>query len=458
MCGHVGVVGPTTILEERIFNQMLVMDSVRGTDSTGIAVVPRTGEVKVAKELGDPYLLFDTKRHVKAMSGSQRCIIGHNRYATMGNVSNKNAHPFEFETLVGAHNGTLTSKWRLEDATDFTVDSENLFHHINKKGLKDALTKMSGAWALVWWDKEHSTLNFLRNKERTLYWAMTEDKKFMYWASEMWMIQAALGRNGVKCDTPEMFKEDIHYSIPVDNAGVMGKVTARHAPSTYTYPVYVPQQNVKQQAPWAVPHKPVNNVVVLPKLPEVKKQGVVPSLTNPQPSRSGYAYSKGVRMELLECCSDRHGASYYACFDDSMPAAKIRLYYNTHNIKKPNIRLGEEIIADIGEMRADGAEGMYYKVVASSVAWEEEDEGDPVGPSQELEDDTVNDAVYPGHTSKMLNMTDWVSQYGDCVWCSTPILPTDRHALTTEGQCLCHDCVSDAQISEYVQIAGGIRN
>lgn len=447
MCGHVGVVGPVTFSEEKIFNQMLVFDSVRGTDSTGIAVVPRIGEVKIAKELGDPYLLFDTKRHTKAMAGSQRCIIGHNRYATVGNVSNKNAHPFEFATVVGAHNGTLTSKWKLEDAKDFSVDSENLFHHIDKKGLKDALNFMAGAWALVWWDKVNESINFLRNKERPLYWAMTEDRKFMYWASEVWMIQAALGRNNVKFSAPEAFKEDVHYSIPVDMNGVLGKAIARNAHATYTPPpVYVPFKQGNHNG-WGG-NTLADKVTQLPvKEPEVKKEGVVPETTSNQISKSGYAFTKGVRIELLDCCSDRNGAPYFACFDDSMPAANIRLYYKPKHVPTPNKLLGEEIYVNIGEMKIDGSEGMYYKVVGSSVDWDNAPWREP-----------VNDAVYPGHDGTDYDMNDWIGKYGDCAWCSSAILPTDKHAMTTEGQCLCSSCVSDPEVGQYVQLSGGVRN
>lgn len=37
-----------------------------------------------------------------------------------------------------------------------------------------------------------------RNQERTLFVAITDDKKSLFWASESWMLCTALARNGIK--------------------------------------------------------------------------------------------------------------------------------------------------------------------------------------------------------------------------------------------------------------------
>jgi len=181
MCGLVGVAGEVNITAEKAFRNLLILDSLRGEDSTGIASIKKVdGNVLVAKALGDPFQLFDTKVFDRAVRGTSKAILGHNRYATTGAVTARNAHPFEFNSLVGVHNGTLTNKWSLEDHKDFSVDSENLYHHIEKKGLRNAMDVANGAWALVWWDKIEETLNFLRNKERPLFFCYNESNTSLF--------------------------------------------------------------------------------------------------------------------------------------------------------------------------------------------------------------------------------------------------------------------------------------
>lgn len=212
MCGIVAVFGDISVKVEQAFKQMLIFDSVRGLDSTGVAVIARTGEVSIVKEVGNPFYVLECSRFEKAMKGSIKGLIGHNRAATTGRVLRKNAHPFETDNLVGVHNGTISSKFDIPGHVPFDTDSEALYNCIDNQGVETTIPLLTGAWSLIWYDKEFEEINLLRNAERPMTYAFTKDKKTLFCASEMWMIFAACHRNGVDIGDVVSTTENVHYT------------------------------------------------------------------------------------------------------------------------------------------------------------------------------------------------------------------------------------------------------
>ncbi len=198
MCGLIGIAGKLEFKDEATIKRLLIYDYFRGPDSTGIAVVDKeASSAKVVKIASHPLDLFDMNKFKTALIGYQSSVfMGHNRAATRGVVNGINAHPYEFGHIVGAHNGTLDlSSFRaLEDALGekFDVDSQAIFAAIAKLGIKKTVPLLQGAWALVWFDFEEKTLNFLRNKERPFWYAYSKEFDRIFWASEWPMIDAAL--------------------------------------------------------------------------------------------------------------------------------------------------------------------------------------------------------------------------------------------------------------------------
>lgn len=176
---------------------MLIVDSIRGSDSTGF-VTAKGDESTVFKIAGDPYFAKENKTYDRTLMKAANVLIGHNRYATTGKITRLNAHPFDFPNVVGVHNGTLTNKWALPDGHTFDVDSEALYNAIDTLGVAPAIGKALGAWSLVWFNKKQKTINFLRNDERPMSLCFSEDKKTLFFASEAHMLQWILVRNGVK--------------------------------------------------------------------------------------------------------------------------------------------------------------------------------------------------------------------------------------------------------------------
>lgn len=226
MCGIVGMAGNLNTQHAKMFRNMLFFDTNRGLDSTGVVYVPMTlsGEIKVEKDVGAPSNLwefndseiFNDEGRYKTIP---RALIGHNRKATKGKITRENAHPFSFNHIHGVHNGSLINYSKLEGYEEFDVDSKCIFKTIEEKGIEHCWANFHGPAALVWWDDEEKTLNFIRNKERPLVFAQNKAKNALFWASEPWMIIMAANLakiellpvdedKGIYCKN---FTENYHY-------------------------------------------------------------------------------------------------------------------------------------------------------------------------------------------------------------------------------------------------------
>lgn len=218
MCGLVGIVGSINATENKVFRDLLRLDVIRGPHSTGIAAQKRYNhETAIVKKAMLPDELFDLKATSKVFNdyGTTRILLGHNRWATQGAINHVNAHPFEMDTIIGAHNGTLRNQTLLPDHHDFDVDSENIFHSFEKIGVRDTVKKLHGAYALTWFEKDDDRMNFLRNEERTLYYCFKDNNKTFFYASEKWMLEVALSRHGLKHQGILAFEPHFHYKLEI---------------------------------------------------------------------------------------------------------------------------------------------------------------------------------------------------------------------------------------------------
>lgn len=236
MCCLNGIAGNLQFQDEFTMKRFLLFGYFRGEHSTGMAAIRTNGDAVIAKIDSNPINLWDMGQFKSALNGSaSRAFLGHNRQATRGGVNTANAHPFKVDHITGMHNGTLDYKSlrRLEQALEesFSVDSLAIITGIAKLGIEETLAlceegkdAKEGAWALVWHDQKEGTLNFIRNKHRSLYYAFEEGFKRMFWASEWWMIREAMeeSTNKYKVYSEKkkdktigyfLFDEDIHYKF-----------------------------------------------------------------------------------------------------------------------------------------------------------------------------------------------------------------------------------------------------
>lgn len=215
MCGHVGVAGTITRDGVDAFCDLLHFDTRRGPHSTGVLAVGRgkDPDCDVVKMAVPALYLMETKLFDQKVTTGKSVLLGHNRFATVGKINRANAHPFEFEHVIGAHNGTIAYSDRdcIIGGDKFDTDSEGIFNMINELGVEQTIPELYGAWALVWYDKRDHSINFIRNSERELYYVLAEDGKSLWWASEAGMLHAALRRRGIAYETAWMLPENSYH-------------------------------------------------------------------------------------------------------------------------------------------------------------------------------------------------------------------------------------------------------
>lgn len=476
ICGIVGAIGNIDGNVEKAVQQMLIFDTVRGEHSTGLLGVKKFDDEDyiLAKQVGNPHELFDTQAYKKIMGSSSRILIGHNRYATQGKVNKFNAHPFDFDTLVGVHNGSLTNKYQLHEGSVWDVDSQCLYAHIQAKGIEDALRVARGAFALVWWDKESNHVNFIRNEERPLYYALTEKmaQPVMFFASEPWMIEVAAMRNNIVIHEPNQFEVGLLHSIPVGKGGVLGKPVIRpveFAPPVQTIHYY----NRGQQTT-----KPAVNVSVRGGNVKVTEGNVeAPTSTTTATTGAGanvvalpkktsvmdplFAASKGISFEAICIQEDDKQARFVACFCPSHPYLEVRLYQHTAGDRIFNA-IGCVFEGDVSSFVMHSSTGGYYKISPHSVKiieWPTKAAGMQVD-DDEVDEDTPTESdpfenMAPDHHGKDIDLGTWMRKYSSCVFCSENILPNDLEdgaRFTKEGEILCKGCAEDTELSRYVEL------
>ena len=157
MCGIVAYVGSRDCVP--ILLEGLARLEYRGYDSAGLAVVARSGGLRVHKAKGR---VADLSASLPArFKGSPG--IGHTRWATHGEPSDINAHPHVAGTVAVVHNGIIENADELRakliaEGAEFTseTDSEVLAHLIARsdhgdleESVREALTAVVGTYGIA---------------------------------------------------------------------------------------------------------------------------------------------------------------------------------------------------------------------------------------------------------------------------------------------------------------------
>lgn len=263
MCGIVGLVtaynnGPS-MEEMNVFRDMLVFDSVRGFDSTGVFGVTNKGNVHIVKGAmtGAEFVTNeDYKDWAMTQNYSGQVLVGHNRWATRGTINDANAHPFyKDDKIVLVQNGTFKGGHKHLANTD--VDTEAIAHLLAREdNIETALQQVDAAYALVWYNTETKSLYLIRNDERPLYIAYT-DQGSMLFASEPNFIMGACYRNNLKLKgAPYLLRDYNLVKITLDDGSwdsdnINGDYKFRQEQTGYD----VSYRNFRHQFNnWGLPH------------------------------------------------------------------------------------------------------------------------------------------------------------------------------------------------------------
>lgn len=210
MCGLIGV-GSTFFGKGHLdfFEQGLIANTIRGWHGTGaMSVKQKSGEERVVKSGCDGFTYLTIKQAQELITEKDLILLaGHNRYATKGEVNNHNSHPFRNKHITLMHNGVIRNADVLKDSKSFKVDSEVAAVLIAEEGPLEALKKIKGAYAFVWYDNDTNLLNMVRNLERPLYVGLSHTKNTMVYGSEVGMLTWLAERNHLNIEAFTLLPE-----------------------------------------------------------------------------------------------------------------------------------------------------------------------------------------------------------------------------------------------------------
>ena len=238
MCGIVGMLSrkPAGFFHSDmdIMEGMLLLDTLRGEDSTGVFTVAKDNSVAITKIGSHPLHLFASNgwgKYRQKVINNGRVCIGHNRKATAGAINSQNAHPFHENNIVLVHNGTVRGSHKA--MADTEVDSHAICHAFNDKGAEAVLKTLDAAFAFVWYDLSDQKVRAIRNTERPLALVTTEELHIL--CSEPWMAHAMLGRANKKVLHTEILKPGVMFEFDERGGYTTKEVELRKEPVYTTY-------------------------------------------------------------------------------------------------------------------------------------------------------------------------------------------------------------------------------
>lgn len=191
MCGIIGYIGKRDAFP--ILIKGLEMLEYRGYDSAGIAIMD--DNLKVYKKKGK---VAEVYKHAKEHGAKGNIGIGHTRWATHGEPSDRNSHPHTSASgkIAIIHNGIIENYAVLKSALlkeghTFTSDTDtevlaHLIEAVKEKGnltlleaVRQSLTQVVGAYAIIVMDESDKDTLIVARKGSPLVIGIGEQEFFI---------------------------------------------------------------------------------------------------------------------------------------------------------------------------------------------------------------------------------------------------------------------------------------
>jgi predicted glutamine amidotransferase len=171
MCGIVAVIAKKSEYKQQakeIFRALLIDNEARGTHSTGVLAISNGGkDFSLFKDTVPARTLLQRNKFKRVDAD---ILIGHTRFATMGGITVRNAHPLQHKQTLLVHNGIIDNHKELTEKYDFNnyqVDSEALLPIVQNEDWEQ-LQELEGMANFIAWN-QHTNRLYIEKHNNPLF-------------------------------------------------------------------------------------------------------------------------------------------------------------------------------------------------------------------------------------------------------------------------------------------------
>ena len=194
MCGIVGFTGNHP--SAPVLMDGLARLEYRGYDSAGLAVRDGDHDVEIVKARGRLRILAEKTNNGTALRGD--CGIGHTRWATHGEPSERNAHPHcsDDHNVVGVHNGIIENYQELKEKLlrkGYTFYSETdtevaiklidyyykKYEHTPVDAINHAMVRIRGSYAFALMFKDYPEEIYAARKDSPMIIGVSDGESYL---------------------------------------------------------------------------------------------------------------------------------------------------------------------------------------------------------------------------------------------------------------------------------------